>query len=80
MKVTITDQYVIHPDYVSIEWTPEPIDGEGGKKIADQDTEYTAKVSIVPKKDAENKDYIMVKRPAAANMRKWPGSLPIHPP
>ena len=79
MAVTIENQYVIHPDFVDIEWTPEPLDGEGDKKIADQNTEYTAKVSLAPKKDDDGKDYIMARLSDGSEYAKMAGIFAFSP-
>ena len=48
MTVTISNGYIVDPNYVSITWTPEPIDEGGGTKKADYLVAYTATVSLVP--------------------------------
>ncbi|MBO4901498.1 MAG: chitobiase/beta-hexosaminidase C-terminal domain-containing protein [Lachnospiraceae bacterium] len=79
MKVTIGNTYVIHPDYVRIDWSPAPIDGESGEKIADQDTEYTATVSLVPKKDESQNDYFEAKEEGGSEYVRMSGIFAISP-
>ncbi|MBP5384235.1 MAG: chitobiase/beta-hexosaminidase C-terminal domain-containing protein, partial [Lachnospiraceae bacterium] len=78
MKVTISDQYVIHPDHVKVEWSPEPLDGEDGKKIADQNTEYTVTMSLVPGEDADG-SYIRAKKADGGEYVKMAGIFAISP-
>lgn len=61
LTVTITNDYEVHPDYVSITWAPEPLDGEGGSKVADYLINYNVTVSIAPKEDALGK-YIYARK------------------
>ena len=68
LKVRISNQYEIDPDFVSITWTPEPIDKEG-VKTADYLTHYTAEIKLVPGEDEYGK-YIMVKGPSDTEYRR----------
>ena len=56
LKVIISNQYQIHPDYVDIIWSPLPVDGK-----ADYLTRYTVTVKLSPKTDAEG-SYIYAKK------------------
>ncbi|MBR6959097.1 MAG: hypothetical protein IKH76_01320, partial [Clostridiales bacterium] len=56
LRVTITNEYEIDPDYVSINWSPSPSDGN-----ADYMTNYTVTISIVPHEDEDGK-YVMARR------------------
>ena len=68
LKVTISNEYQIHPDYIQIRWTPEPLD-DGGEKKADYLTPYTATISVSPKEDAQGK-YIYAKGPDDADYKR----------
>ena len=57
LKVTITNTYEIHPDYVDIIWSPSPKEDEHGNKIADYLVNYNATISLAPKED-EHGPYI----------------------
>ena len=53
LKVTISNQYEIDPEFVSISWTPQPESEESEEKIADYLMYYTVVIRIVPKTDSE---------------------------
>ena len=62
LKVTISNQYEIDPDFVKIIWSPNPPEGDK----AEHDTAYTATVTIVPKEylggDGVMKQYIKARK------------------
>ena len=78
-KITIGTTYVIHPDFVKIDWSPTPVDGPEGEKIADQITEYTATVSLVTKKDESEKDYFLAKAEGGSEYVKMGGIFTVSP-
>lgn len=45
--VTITNTYEVHPDYLELSWSPDPLE-DGEDKIADFRTAYTAKITVKP--------------------------------
>ena len=68
LKVTILNQYRIHSDFITITWTPEPLD-EAGEKKADYLIPYTATISVAPKEDGQGK-YILAKGPNDAEYKR----------
>ena len=65
LKVTISNQYQIHPDFVDIIWSPQPKEGK-----ADYLTNYTVTVKLSPKKDEQGKDYILAKTESSTDYEK----------
>ena len=68
LKVTISNEYIVHPDNVSITWSPEPL-VRAGENTADYLTAYTATVGIVTNTDASG-EYLMVKGPNDTNYKR----------
>ncbi len=59
LQVKISNDYEVHPDFVNVEWTPEPA-ARGGQKKADYLKSYTATVTLAPKDD--DGQYIRVRK------------------
>lgn len=67
LRITVTNEYEVDPEFVSIEWSPEPLDGKDGEKIADFLKHYTATIRIVPKQDGEGNKYVNVRKTGEEN-------------
>ena len=60
LKVKITNEYEVKPEYVHITWSPK-LSGKAGSETADYETAYTASITIEPKeKDGER--YVEVRK------------------
>ncbi len=66
LKVTISGEYEIDPEFVNIDWSPAPLDGNK----ADYLKNYTATIRLAPKKDGQDNYYIMAKGPNDAKYKK----------
>ena len=65
LKVTISNEYQVHPNFIEMTWLPEASEAADGDqpRIAAAMTEYTAAIKLKPKTDSEGRKYINVLTP-----------------